>query len=519
MKSGRRANTFERIIRSGKIPRRGPKGISAAFACRVITDTNGTDTRTSAARRHTLRLALGVCAGASGVAHAQSASPCRLPGLEETVHCVTVSVPENRAAASSRAIPLRVVILPSRAPANAPRQALFYLVGGPGLPATTLADLVAAAHATTRSTHEIVLVDQRGTGASNPLDCPLYGDSGDVAAYLGDQFPAARVRDCAQRLAQRADLSQYTTVNAAEDLEAVRARLGIEKIDLDASAYGTRVAMEYMRRHPDRVRSVVLQGVVPADVALPITAARDAQRALDRVFADCTADPFCRTSFPGVARELTTLLARLDRGPISVRVQRPRATDSITVSLSRGVVADRLRIMLYSTRLSRRIPLVIHRAHEGDWTPFVTIAYELSRVVFDQLNVGAHLSAACADDLRGDINARGSFLGDYRARMYRQACAAWPRPSLPPREGTGRPAAAPVLLITGALDPVTPPSFAEAVARSVPNATVLIVPGMAHAGTDRCVAGVVGRFVGRGSMDGVDTACVKSIEVGAFITR
>ena len=466
-----------------------------------------------------MRVALGVCLGATGVAHAQGLSTCRVPDVDEAVQCATVDVPENRAAANSRTIPLRVVILPSRAPANAPRQALFYLVGGPGLPATPLADLVAAAHATTRSTHDIVLIDQRGTGASNPLDCPLYGDSGDVAAYLGDQFPASQVRECAQRLAQRADLSQYTTINAAEDLEAVRAHLGIDKIDFDASAYGTRVAMEYLRRHADRVRSVVLQGVVPVDVALPITAARDAQRALDRVFADCTADPFCRTSFPGVARELTTLLARLDRGPVSVRVQRPRASDSITVSLSRAVVADRLRIMLYSTRLSRRIPLVIHRAHEGDWTPFVTIAYELSRVVFDQLNVGAHLSASCADDLRGDINARGSFLGDYRARMYRQACAAWPRPSLPSREGTGRPAAAPVLLITGALDPVTPPAFAEAVARTLPNATVLIVPGMAHAGTERCVEGVVGRFVGRGSMEGVDTSCVKGIAVGPFITR
>ncbi|HEU5183495.1 MAG TPA: alpha/beta fold hydrolase [Gemmatimonadaceae bacterium] len=485
----------------------------------MTTDTNGTDGRVTAVRRYALRAVLGVCVGATGGAHAQGLATCRVPDVEEAVQCATVDVPENRAAASGRTISLRVVILPSRAPVGAPRRALFYLVGGPGLPATTLADLVAAAHAPTRSTHDIVLVDQRGTGASNPLDCPLYGDSGDVAAYLGDQFPAARVRECAQRLAQRADLSQYTTVNAAEDLEAVRARLGLEKIDLDASAYGTRVAIEYMRRHPDRVRSVVLQGVVPPDVALPLTAARDAQRALDRVFADCTADPFCRTSFPGVPRELTTLLARLDRGPVSVRVQRPRAADSITVSLTRGVVADRLRIMLYSTRLSRRIPLVIHRAHEGDWTPFVTIAYELSRVVFDQLNVGAHLSGTCADDLRGDINARGSFLGDYRARMYRQACAAWPRPSPPPRESAARPVTAPVLLITGALDPVTPPTFAEAVARTMPNATVLVVPGMAHAGTDRCVEGVVTRFVGRGSMEGVDTGCVERIAIGPFITR
>jgi pimeloyl-ACP methyl ester carboxylesterase len=451
--------------------------------------------------------------------HAQlSSTPCRVAGLDEQVRCATVEVPENRATAGGRTIPLRIVILPSRAPSTAPRQALFYLVGGPGLPATTLADLVAASHATTRSTHDIILVDHRGTGGSNALDCTLYGSTGDIAAYLGDQFPVDSVRACAQRLARGADLTQYTATNAATDLEDVRARLGVARIDLDASAYGTRVALAYLRLHPDRVRSVVLQGVVPEDAALPLTAARDAQRALDRVFADCAADPFCRTSFPALRRELNALLTRLDRGSLSVRVQHPRSTDSISVALTRGVVADRLRIMLYSTRLSRRIPLVIHRSHEGDWTPFVALAYELSRVVFDQLDAGAHLSAACAEDMTEPIDARGTFLVDYRARMYRQACAVWPVRSMP-RARDSLAVQTPLLLVTGELDPVTPPRFAERIAQNASNATLVIVPGMAHAGAVRCVEEVVAQFVVRGSMREVDSSCVAGIKPPPFITR
>ena len=460
----------------------------------------------------------GACAVNVALAQAQLASSaCRVAGLDEQVQCATVEVPENRAAPGGRMIPLRVVVLPARTGAGATRQALFYLVGGPGLPATTLADLIAASHATTRLTHDIVLVDQRGTGGSNALRCSLYGTGGDVTAYLREQFPVDSVRACAVALARHADLTQYTIANAAEDLETVRAQLGVARIDLDASAYGTRVALEYLRRHPDRVRSVALQGVVPDDVSLARTAARDAQRALDRVFADCAADPFCRTSFPTLRRELNAILTRLDRSPLPVRVEHPRSKDSLTVAVTRAVFADRLRIMLYSTRLSRRVPMVIHRAHEGDWTPFVALAYELSRVVFDQIDAGAHLSGACADDMRPDPDATGTFLGDYRLRMYRAACAVWPRMT---RASAGAVSAqVPALLVSGALDPVTPPRFAETVARGMPNATVLTVPGMAHAGADRCVEGIVAEFVRRGSIQGVDTECVAGIKPPPFITR
>jgi len=463
--------------------------------------------------------AIGACAVPAAFAQpARSPVPCRVSGLDEQVRCATVQVPENRAATGGRTIALRVVILPSRAPANAPRQALFYLVGGPGLAATALSDLVAASHSPTRSTHDIVLVDQRGTGGSNPLRCDLYGNTGDVATYLGDQFPVDAVRACARRLAGSADLTQYTTANAADDLEAVRAALDIPRIDLDASAYGTRVAQEYLARYSSRVRSVVLQGAIPPEASLPRSAARDAQSALDKVFAECAADPFCRTSFPRLRTELSSLLTRLDRGPLSVRVEHPRAKDSVTVGLTRGVFADRLRIMLYSTRLSRRIPIVIHRAHEGDWGPFIAVAYELSRVVFDQLDVGAHLSAACTDDLSPSSDSRGTFLEDYRLRMYREACAIWPH-ARSAETGRAVSAAVPALLLVGAFDPVTPPRFAEAVARGLPNSTVLVVPGMAHAGAERCVESIVSGFVTRGGPEGAETTCVRVIKPPPFLTR
>jgi pimeloyl-ACP methyl ester carboxylesterase len=452
----------------------------------------------------------------SSSAAAQGLTACRIPLLQEEAACTTVTVPENRSAAGGRTIPLRVVVLGAREGPRPSANALFYLVGGPGLAATKLADLVAATHAATRASHDIVLVDHRGTGASAPLDCTMR-DTSDVASYFRDQFGGDEADRCARQLARVADLSQYTAVQAATDLEAVRERLGYERVDLDASSYGTRVALEYMRQFPARVRSVVLQGVVPEDVWLPRTAADDTERAFDRVAADCAKDPFCRTSFPSPRRELATVLSGLRERPIQ-RVKHPRSDDSLALELRPHAFADRVRVMLYSARLSRRIPLVIHRASENDWTPFVTIAYELGRAMFDPLNNGAHLAAMCADAnlMPSRARASNSFLGDSRARMYERACAQWPKTPIAAKSAiTSR---APVLLVTGELDPVTPPRFAEAVTKSLPNATAITVPGMAHAGADRCVNQIVSEFVRRGRLDGVDTACLTQLKAPEFVT-
>jgi pimeloyl-ACP methyl ester carboxylesterase len=114
-------------------------------------------------------------------------------------------------------------------------------------------------------------------------------------------------------------------------------------------------------------------------------------------------------------------------------------------------------------------------------------------------------------------DTRGTFLGDYRLRMYRAACAVWPHARVP--DNRGAVASVPVLLIAGALDPVTPPRFAEAAAQQVPNAHVVVVPGMAHAGADPCVEGIVAQFIRRGSLQGLDTECVRTVKAPPFITR
>jgi len=128
---------------------------------------------------------------------------------------------------------------------------------------------------------------------------------------FGHIFDPAAVARCRATLEPDADLTQYMTDHAIEDVEEVRARLGYEKVSLYGGSYGSRMAQAYLRRHPKRVSAVVLDGVVPFDVAVPLTYARSAQQALDRVFAACAARPACQAAHPDPGGDMSAIQRRL----------------------------------------------------------------------------------------------------------------------------------------------------------------------------------------------------------------
>src|SRR5262249_46951072 len=156
---------------------------------------------------------------------------------------------------------------------TATRDPVVPIPGGPGSGTIEQAAGFANELRELRETRDILLVDLRGTGGSNLLDCEMYGPA--LADYLGAFYPAERGRRCAERWRDRADLSQYDNDASADDLDEVRAALGYERLNLYGASAGTRTALVYMRRHPDRVRSAVLHGVVPTNAAMPLHTAPD----------------------------------------------------------------------------------------------------------------------------------------------------------------------------------------------------------------------------------------------------
>lgn len=440
-------------------------------------------------------------------------APCRLPGLEEEVRCGTLEVSEDRETGRGRRIPIRFAVLP--ATGSAPnRDPLVVLPGGPGLAATGGAGGWAEYFAQVRRSRDLLLVDMRGTGGSDALPCALYGGSGPLARFFGEMFPPSAVESCRRRLEGRADLRQYTTTHAAQDLDDVRAALGYERINLFGTSYGTRLAQAYLRLHPGRVRSVILKGVVPSGYAMPSTYARDAQEVLTRLLGDCAADGGCSRAFPGIDRELRAVLERLERSPATVSLALGDGPAE-NVRLDRGTFGENLRNMLYNRKTLGAVPLTIHRAFRGDLRPIAEFTLRLRRSTSETLAMGAFLSVTCAEDIpfldlpRATRESSNTLLGDYRLRQQvENACRLWPRGKV--RSGFRDPVRSdvPALVVSGAYDPVTPPRNGAEVARFLPKARAVVFPFESHSGIGSCHERLFAEFLEEGSAAALDDACV-----------
>jgi pimeloyl-ACP methyl ester carboxylesterase len=449
---------------------------------------------------------------------------CRIPDVEGEARCGTYEVFENRGAKRGRRIPLKLVVLPALGPESAP-DALFILAGGPGQAATDNAEFYARTFARVRRERDIVMIDQRGTGGSNPLNCDLYGAS--TRGHLGDLLPVEAIRACRAEWERRADLRLYTTPVAMGDLDEVRAALGYERVNLFGTSYGTRAAQVYMRLYPERVRSVIMKGVTPITAPLTLAMARDAQRALDILFEDCAADEACRAAFPNLKAEFRAVLRRLERGPVEVELTDPSSGRAERVEMSRGAVTPTLRSLMQSVGGAAQLPLLIHRAAGGDFAPLARAALSIRRPFQRVVSVGVFLSIPNAEDLpftdarRLARESEGTFLGDYYFRQLARAAELLPRGRVPRDYHEPVRSDVPALLISGHLDPATPPGGGDEVARYLPNSLHVVVRYGSHAygGLSPCVDDLMARFVSEASVKGLDTSCVSRIRRPPFVVK
>ena len=452
---------------------------------------------------------------------------CQVSGIQGTVKCGTLDVYENRATKSGRMISLNIVVVPATGDKREP-DPLVYFAGGPGGSATEDGPGIARAFARVREHRDLLLVDQRGTGKSHPLDCNFY-DPADLQSYLGYFFPLDDVRKCRTQLEANSDLKLYTTTIAMDDMDEVRAALGYEKLNLFGGSYGTRAALTYLKRHPQHVRTVTLQGVAPTDQYMPSDFAQQTERAIQGVLSECAADEACNKAFPNLKDEAKAVLAELLKGPVEVEIQKPNSNERVKVKLSRDLAAEAIRYMLYSPVPAGRVPLVLHLAAQGNYVPLTNAALRYRLNLVGAGSNGMYLSVTCAEDLpwikpgEGERLAANTFLGDYRLRQQREACALWPRGEIERDYAQPVRSDLPVLILTGQWDPVTPPSNAERVAKTLTNSLNIVVPSGAHGldgleGGD-CVDNTVIEFIERGTFKGIDTSCVKSIHRKGFALK
>jgi pimeloyl-ACP methyl ester carboxylesterase len=456
--------------------------------------------------------------------------PCEVPGAsertKEKVSCGTYEVFENRATKTGRRITLKIVVFPATGEDKLP-DPVFYIPGGPGSSAIEDAPYVAQDLAKIREQRDLVFLDQRGTGGSNPLNCEFFNPS-DLQSYLGHWNPPEQVRKCRAQLETKADLRLYVTSIAMDDLDDVRAALGYRQINIVAGSYGTRAAQTYLKQHGEHVRTAVLQGVSPTDQSMPRDFPQHTQRALNGVLAECAADAACHAAFPDLGVEVKTVLEKLISGPIEVEVKVPPNSEKITsVKLSRDLAGEAVRYMLYSSGGASRIPLFLHLAATGNFTPLGESAIYFRQQIVATGATGMYLSVTCAEDLPwikpGEGNGDNTFLGDYRLRQQREDCALWPRGEIPKDYMAPIRSNVPVLITTGQWDPVTPPLYGDRLAKSLPNSRHIIVPSGGHGfggleGLD-CISKLTLDFITTSNAKGLDISCVKGIHRNNFLLK
>ena len=449
--------------------------------------------------------------------------PCDVPGITGDALCGTHEVYENRAAKSGRKIGLNVVVLPALAGASA--DPVFWLEGGPGGAATRSIGPVSTQYLSgLRDDRDLVFVDQRGTGESHPLRCDDIGDTpANIDRYYGRLFPVDLIRACRQKLEQIADLTQYTTPIAMDDLDDVRSALGYEKINLAGASYGTLAAQVYMRQHPDRVRAAFLVGVATPGLRLPLPFARAAQNALDRLFADCAADGDCRSAFPNLKTEFDAVLARFDGGPIRVTMVDPSTKTERQVTLERESYVERLRRMLYTTGMARFVPLVVHQAFLNDYLPLQALSSRLLAGV--SMARGMYFSVTCSESATSfseqEIAAEtaGTFLGDRRIRAHMAACAEWPKGTLPDRYYEPVSSPIPTVMFSGDVDGSTPPWVAEAAVKSLSRGRQITAVNTGHQIDGPCTWDLMQAFIREPSVQALDTACTLKPRRPPFATE
>ncbi len=433
-------------------------------------------------------------------------------GSQVDARCGTLTVPEDRANPDARRIDLHVAVIPAIKRDPEP-DALFLLAGGPGQSSIETFPAMINLMFQIHEDRDIVLVDQRGTGESQPLRCldPEEDES------LTDEQALAIYKACPETL--DADLRFYTTENAMADLDEVRVALGYEVINLYGASYGTRAALTYLRMFPERVRTLTVDAVVDPGFVMFMDAAEDGQAALDEFFARCETDEACSTAFPDLRMEFGEVLSRFDQAPTNIMIPHPLTHEPLDLTVTRQMITNMVFNTLYVPDLVATLPVSIHAAYaDENYVPLISQALLVNAGLYD----GMFYAVTCTEDAplisaeAAVERSEGSIFGD-RTVEFAEVCAEWPKGDVSDEFRSPVISDVPVLILSGAADPITPPRHAEAIAEDLTNELHLVFPGMGHGNlTTRCSINIFKDFIETASTRGLDIDCVENIQPPPF---
>jgi pimeloyl-ACP methyl ester carboxylesterase len=460
-----------------------------------------------------LSFSVAACGDGATSARRIALTECRLPKVAQAVQCGTLDVPEDRRHPEGRRVSIFVAVLPANTLSPSP-DPLLLLAGGPGQAASTLGPFALQLTAI-RRTRDIVLIDQRGSGRSSPLDCPAFAPD-EHAEFDIDPVPKALL--CAWQLAKKGvDASQYTTSAWVADLDDIREALGYRKVNLWGGSYGTRVAQEYLRRHREHVRSVVLDAVAPPSLRISFDVWRTRDDALDGVIAACRTSAPCAKAHPDPEATLRDIRRALAGGK-SVVVRDPRTGFAREMRLDFDTVIGALQPLTYAPEAASLIPELLALAKAGDYAPLFAASLGIVGDLPEQFNPALFYSVTCAEDVpRVTREERNNGVADPRVRsLARRAiavCDQWPKGTYPPDFTTPVKSDVPVLMLSGGLDPVTPPAYGDDVVKGFPNSRHIVASGFGHiVSPHACAPQLIAAFVDQAGFGTLSQGCIDFLE-------
>ena len=416
----------------------------------------------------------------------------------------------------SRPALLNIMRLKTRS--DNPGAPLFIITGGPGTSAVQLAEHYLAMFLPAHKDRDLVFVDQLGTGNSAAIDCPSLGEVNntlDEQIYFNQALPLLQ-----QCIAEYPFLAQLNSHNAANRLEQVRKYLNYPQIHRWGSSYGTRVALEYLRRFDDYVTTATLDGVAPIDIQLPRHASEDAAAALEALFTLCDAQSDCRSRYPQLKQQWQQLLLSLEQDRQTATVKQLNQLTSITIDISASVVANWLRFALYNKELSALVPLAIDQAYQGNFQILANIAQTAELGLGKMFNQAMHIATLCIEDYSHPSNAGStalpprshSLMPVHPARLIYPLCKQLGLPKAPASSYAPVTSSKPTLLLSGSYDPVTPARWAKVAAQQLSNAKHIHVAGGHHGISGLgCIPTLLADFLITHATDAIDTECIKHI--------
>lgn len=427
--------------------------------------------------------------------------PCDLPDIGPDIAgrltCGTVRVPRDYAHPDAGSFGLAVVVVKSAVQPVRP-DPVVYISGGPGGPLTIYTAFQARhPYAPAR---DLILIDQRATGRSEPALCPslnhalldatlriTFDDNAETEAGRHSAFMACR--DMA--MANGFDLRNFGTRVTAEDFDRVRQALGVERWNVYGESYGTTVAMTLAALHPETLRSLVLDSLYPPD-PVPLWSTIVA-RARNTFFAACASDPACNALYPDLAGTYQQTVAQLARSPLSMPAPPQLAQFGNPLQVSAPLFELVVAHLLYYPPGYPTLLRIIQSVHENSSKDLAPLA-SLYTAALEQ-NLATHAAVECRDrpHFRRPYTELATVMD--RAQLY-GVCPDWSElgpPPLVPEGGGVR-----TLILAGQFDPVAGPALSGEVAGRIGrNAEIVDFAGIGHnvRHFSKCGSRIVAEFI------------------------